>query len=631
MIGEVQALRLQVADLIKKKESQAALAVLRELWNRQSTTATASFVLSSFAQIKHDLALTPVRVAVLRSFTVEPAVVLCKAAAALAAIDVEFHLGEFNAYMQEGLDAESSLYRFNPDVVILAVQTRDIAPALWNEFADLPVEAAESVRRGVLGSVETLLQAIRSRSQAHVVIHSMEKAPEPAHGLLDSQIPAGQNRFIEKINAELTQMASRYAGVYLLDYDGLIAKHGRYRWHDPQKWISMRMPISADCLIHLATEWLKMMHPLCGRVCKALVCDLDNTLWGGVIGEDGLDGLKLDNEYPGAAYRDFQRAILDLYRRGIILAICSKNNPNEAMEVLTSHPHMLLRPEHFAAIKINWTDKAKNLQDIARELNIGIDSLALVDDSPTERAFVRAMLPQVTVIDLPEDPFQYAATLRAAPVFERLVLSEEDRDRGAMYAQERQRDNLQQATASLEDFYQSLKMKMEIAAVNGRSLARVAQLTQKTNQFNLTTKRYSEQQIAEFIASPAMRVLSVRVTDRFGDSGIVGVVITRQLGADCEIDTFLMSCRVIGRTVETAMLATVAAEAKSAGASRLIGWYRPTQKNAPCRDFFSKHHFAFTSEGGEGARWELDLDRKLPVAPSWIDRNIATGGSTCQM
>src|SRR5262249_12812341 len=312
----------------------------------------------------------------------------------LAGIDIKFHVGDFNAYAQEALDPGSSLYRFDPDAIVLAIQTRDIAPALWNEFADMTVESAESVRKGVLDNLEALLKAIRSRSHAHVVIHSMEKVSQPAKGLSDSQAVGGQNRVIEQLNAELTEIVGKYAGAYLLDYDALTAKHGRNRWQDPQKWLSMRMPISADCLIHLANEWLRIIHPLCGRVCKALVCDLDNTLWGGVIGEDGMDGIKLDDEFPGAAYRDLQRVILDLYRRGIILAVCSKNNYNDAMEVLEKHPQMLLRPEHFAAIKINWTDKAKNLEDIAQELNIGIDSLALLDDSPTEREFVRAMLPQ---------------------------------------------------------------------------------------------------------------------------------------------------------------------------------------------------------------------------------------------
>jgi len=630
MTGETHLLRLQATELINKGESRAALDRLRQLWAQQANPAVASFVLSNFARIKRDLAPTPVRVAVLRSFTAEPAVALCQAGAAIAGIDIQFYLAPFNAYMQEALDPGSGLYAFNPDLIIVAVQTRDIAPALWNEFADRSPENAASVGRGVVEHLEQLLKNLRSRSQAHVVIHSLEQVPQPAQGLLDSQTLTGQNRVIEKINAELTEVVGKHAGVYLLDYDALIAKHGRYRWHDPQKWVSMRMPISADCLIHLANEWLRIIHPLCGRVCKALVCDLDNTLWGGVIGEDGMDGIKLDDEFPGAAYRDLQRVILDLYRRGTILAVCSKNNYNDAMEVLEKHPQMLLRPEHFAAIKINWTDKAKNLEDIAQELNIGIDSLALLDDSPTEREFVRAMLPQVTVIDLPQDPFQYATTLRAVPVFERLKLSDEDRERGTLYAQERQRNQLQHSATSLEDFYRSLQMKMEISTVTGRSLARVAQLTQKTNQFNLTTKRYSEQQIVDFGANPSMRVLSIRVTDRFGDNGIVGVVITRHQDASYEIDTFLLSCRVLGRTVETAILATVAEQAQSDGAKRLVGWYRPTKKNVPCRDFFSQHRFTCTSGGDGESRWELDLKRDFPMAPPWIERSVAIGGSSCQ-
>ncbi len=620
--GDITSLRQKIRELIEDNKSTEAFALLGQLWRQQPNSAVASYVLSIFEKIKQELSPVSFRIFILRSFTIEPIVLLARAGAAIAGIDLDVRVGDFNAYAQEILDPNSNLYGFEPNAVILSVQTYDIAPELWHNFADLSPKDIDSIVERIIGDFANWINTFRERSQAHLIIHSLEKPAETAHGLVDTQIHKGQGATIERINRELLRVMSDHTGVYLLDYDSLIARHGRFAWFDKQKWLTMRMPITADCLIHLANEWLKFIHPFSGKICKALVCDLDNTLWGGIIGEDGIDGIKLDNEHLGAAYRNLQRVILDFYRRGIILAICSKNNRDDAMEVLARHPHMLLRPEHFASIQINWNDKAQNMRNIAKELNIGIDSLAFIDDNPVERELVCRQLPRVTVIDLPEDPFQYAQTLRNCPVFERLKLSEEDRERGKMYAQQRQRAELQQNLGSLEDFYYSLEMKMEIDLVSPATLSRVAQLTQRTNQFNLTTRRYTEQEISEIADGPGNHVYTVRVTDRFGDNGIVGVVITQEKDDAWEIDTFLMSCRVIGRTVETAMLATVAEHARTGGDRRLIGWFLPTKKNAPSQEFYAQHGFSCIQETAEGTCWELALSGERPESPPWIDRVI---------
>jgi FkbH-like protein len=417
----------------------------------------------------------------------------------------------------------------------------------------------------------------------------------------------------------------------VLDYDGLVARHGRLRWHDERKWLTMRMPIAADCLIHLADEYMRFIHPLTGRVCKALVVDLDNTLWGGVVGEDGLGGIQLGLEYPGATYRACQRAILDLYQRGVILGICSKNDPAEALAVLETHPDMLLRPRHFAARRINWADKAQNLCEIAAELNIGLDALSFLDDSPVEREWVRSRVPDVYVIDLPADPALFAQTLRECPVFERLALSEEDRRRGEHYAARHRRAELQQAAKSVDEFYHSLDMTVEISGPTLLTLSRIAQLTQKTNQFNLTTRRYTEQELREMVRDPGIRILSLKLRDRFGDSGIVGVAISRINGPVWEIDAFLLSCRAIGRGVETALLASVAQQARQTGAQRLMGWYRPTAKNASVRDFYPTHRFTGVTEQDGSSLWTFDLAQDGPAAPPWIAcRSLDPDSVLCQ-
>jgi FkbH-like protein len=622
---EAGSAREEIDRLVMGGESRRAQSLLRELWKRDPGPKTAGFVVSRFERLRPTLAVRPCRIAILRSFTVEPVVPVLRAAAMVNGIDPVVWVGSFNAYAQEILDEKSSLYSFAPDIAILAVQTRDAAPKLWHAFTELfPAEVRE-VAGSVTESFERLVQAFRSRSKAHLVLHSFEQPSFNSHGVLDSQAEISQGETIWQINRELRRLSQKHPGLYFLDYDGLVARSGRQNWHDERKWLTSRMPITAEHLIDLANEWMRFIHPLTGKICKALVTDLDNTLWGGVIGEDGMGGIQVGAEYPGAAYLALQRVILDLYQRGIILAVCSKNNPAEAMEAIEHHPGMLLRPHHFAALRINWKDKASNLREIAQELNIGIDTLAFMDDSLIEREWICVNLSEVTIIDLPDDPMLYAETLRRSAVFERLSLTGEDRERGRYYAEERLRTELRDGVYSLQDFYRSLMMEVEISSPTVETVARIAQLTQKTNQFNVTTRRYSEQEIAGLARSREWGVCAIRLRDKFGDSGLVGVAISHYRNATCEIDTFLMSCRVIGRTVETAFLASIAEHAIARGAKRLIGRFIPTRANAMARELYPSHGFTCASEGDDGLCWEFDLTRGAILWPEWIKRRFIEG------
>jgi FkbH-like protein len=618
-------LRKEVDDLIASGSAELAAVRLAELWRGESGAGAAAFVVSRYEKLREQLPLARYRLAILRSFTVEPAVPLLRAAAFASGIDLTVQLGDFNAYPQEILDEQTSLYRFAPDGVILAARTADLAPDLWNQYPDLSQAAvAEAVQR-VSHSFVQWVGAFRKRSSAALIVHSLEQPARPSTGLLDAQSGFSQSGAIQQINLELRKIVAAHRGVYLLDYDALVARHGRLRWHDERKWLTARMPIAADQLIHLSREWLRFAVPLAGKTAKVLVVDLDNTLWGGVIGEDGIAGIQIGAEYPGAAYQALQRALLDLARRGILLAICSKNNLDDALEALQNHSDMLVRPAHFAAMRINWHDKALNLREIASELNVGVDALAFLDDNPVEREQVRTALPQVNVIDLPPDPLDYASTVRNAPAFQRLALSDEDQQRTELYAAQRERSQAQQSFQSKEDFFRYLELEAEIAQAEPATLARVAQLTQKTNQFNLTTRRRTEQQIAEVAARADAQVLTIRLRDRFGDHGLVGIAITHDESETCEIDTFLLSCRVIGRTVETAFLSHVASGAASRGCQLLGGWFLPTNKNAPARDFYAQHGFQLQKQNAEGSFWTLDLRQQTIAMPEWIRLKINEG------
>src|SRR5579863_7031821 len=470
-------LRSEIDGLISAGTADLAGLRLSELWRNEPGAATAAFMVNRYEKLRGTIALIASRVAILRSFTVEPAIPLLRAEAFLHGLDLTVQLGDFNAYVQEILDPDSSLYRFKPEVILIAVRTADLAPELWLGYADLAPEAVSSVAERVTNSFSQWIRILRERTSVAVIIHSLELPARPATGLLDAQQSIGQSAAIQQINQAMKQIAMEHRGVYVLDYDGLVGRHGRLRWHDERKWLTARMPIAADQLIHLSREWLRFVVPLAGKAAKVLVVDLDNTLWGGVIGEDGMAGIKLGSEYPGAAYQALQRALLDLARRGILLAICSKNNPEDAMEVLEKHPGMLLRPKNFSAVRINWNDKAENLREIASKLNVGIDSLAFLDDNPVERGQIHSALPEVTVVDLPEDPIAYASAIRDCPVFERLALSNEDAQRTSLYAAQRERSAAENNFQTKEDFFRYLEQEAEVAPVSAATIARVAQLT----------------------------------------------------------------------------------------------------------------------------------------------------------
>ena len=398
--------RGDVDRAIAAGDASGAARMLASAWELEPGSAMAGFVAARYGRIAGSLGLLQQRWAILRSFTVEPVVPVFKAGAYAAGIALETHLGEFNAYAQEILDPGSALYRFQPDAAILAVQTRDVAPGLWR---------GEPAADDVLSRFGDWIGSFRKYSKAALIVHSLDVPAVPGAGILDAQREDNAAEAIQRINRGLRALAGEYRGVYILDYHALVARHGRERWGDARKWLTVRLPVASANLPHLAAEWLRFLHPLAGKVAKCVAVDLDNTLWGGVIGEDGMNGIRLGAEYPGAAFQELQRALLDLSRRGILLAVCSKNNPADAMEALSGHPGMLLQPRDFAAMRINWNDKARNLREIAGELNIGLDTIAFLDDNPVERQQVREQAPEAIVIRLPEDPMDYARAVRDCP------------------------------------------------------------------------------------------------------------------------------------------------------------------------------------------------------------------------
>ena len=614
---ELESLKRETDACLEKGKGKEAMGLAQQAWATAPTTAMAGFLLAREERMANGLPFPRLRVFIVRSLTVEPLLPLLRAEALVHGFRLDIGLGGFNTYAQDILDVASPLYAFSPDVVFLAIQTRDLVPELWERFADQPPGKALAASEQAIQEYTRLVQAFRGQSGAGLVIHNLEQPLMPALGIADAQTTAGQSGCISSINSELSAMATRSTGVHVLDYDGLVARHGRLSWHDEAKWMAMRMPIAAPFHVAMAREWVRFLVAISGLTRKVLVTDLDNTLWGGVLGEDGIEGIQLGPDYPGGAYLNLQRAILDLQQSGTVLAICSKNNEADVMPVLEGHPHMLLRPSHFAAMRLNWQDKAVNLRELALKLNLGLDSMVFLDDNPVERECIRSQCPEVHVLELPPDPIRYAQVLRDYPCFSRVAMSAEDRARGDHYAAQRLRQEMQETTATLKDYLKGLAQEIAFFTLDSGNLARIAQLTQKTNQFNLTTRRYSEQNIQD-LRRQGWSVHAVRVKDRFGDNGLVGVLIWRVQDQICVLDTFLLSCRVIGRGIETAMLAWLVRESLQKQAKAIEGWFLPTQKNAPAAAVYSQHGFSNMKETQDGSLWKFDLCGPTIEWPDWI-------------
>ena len=592
---------------IESDEPTLGWGRLERLWRDHPGPATAAQVIQRAARLGPRPGQRSCRVALLRSCTVEPLVPVLRAAGVVNRIDLSVEVGAYDNIAQDILDPRSQLYDGDqPDVVIAFAPTRDLSPPLWDG------SGGDGAVDQVLADMDRVMTAFRTYSDATLLVHGLDQPAHPVLGIVGQ----GQLERIAVVNRGLADAAGAHRGVFVVDYDAIVASVGRARWYDERKWATMRMPFRSEHLGLMANEWMRWIMPAIGRTAKALICDLDNTLWGGVVGEDGTDGIDVGETSKGAGFVRLQRSVRNLLPRGILLGICSKNNPADVDDVFTNRKEMVLQPEDFVARRIGWDDKVNGLSGIAAELNIGLDSLAFLDDSPVECDQVRRLLPEVTVIELDRPPDSDYQPLEAHPLFERLTLTDDDRRRNDMYRQQAERRLVETQATSLEEYLATLGVQVEIRPVAAADIPRAAQLTQKTNQFNVSTRRYSEQQIEEIVNDPSWRAFVASSTDRFGDHGTIGLALVRVGPHEWVIDTLLMSCRVIGRGVESAMLVALIDAARRAGAASITGEFVPTPKNAPARLLFSDHGFAEAGASGGANRWRRPT---MPLGtPDWV-------------
>ncbi len=540
---------------------------------------------------------TEIKVAVLANVTMEPVLPYFKFLCYQDGLRLRPYVAGYDTVMQEVLNDGSALYEFAPDIVIVCLAMENLSESLASGFATLTAAQVAGERERVLGFVRQTTEALRKRSRAVILLHNFPPPALPVIGLMDAQDADLQGGTYRRLNASLVDVAREMPDCHIVDLERVRALLGHRHFNDPRYWHLAKAPYTRAAWQEIAKEYAKFIRAIRGKTRKCLVLDCDNTLWGGIVGEDGLAGIRIGPTYPGSAYAEFQAAILQLHARGVMLALCSKNNETDVLEVLQSHPDMRLRREHFAAVKVNWADKVANLKAIAADLNVGLDSLVFCDDSEFEINLVRAMLPEVQTLKLPTDPALYRDALLDCGWFDTLALSDEDRARTALYRAEEQRKAVkeQYRHGSLGDYLRDLAMTVTIRRADAFAIPRIAQLTQRTNQFNLTTRRYTEGEIRAFAGSSDAEVLFLQLKDRFGDLGIVGAAILKYAGGDGVIDSLLLSCRAIGRGAEHALLAACVRAVDRRGCRRLVGEYVPTAKNAQVADFYARSGFTALS------------------------------------
>jgi FkbH-like protein len=547
-----------------------------------------------------------VRVALAGSYTVSQLGALLRVAALRRGVHVSLHEAGFDTYSQEILDGDSQLYAFDPDYVIIAPHEGAIRfPSQTQE--------AEQLLDGETARWQGLWEAIRTHSQARVIQHNLVVRPDTAWGHVSVRVPGSRDEMLRALNTRLAKAAGE--GVLLVDCDRVAATFGKARWFDDRYWYLSKQAVALDALPELARHTAALLAAAEGLSSKCLVLDLDNTLWGGVIAEDGLAGIRLGDGPQGEAYVAFQEYVLALRARGILLAVVSKNNDADAREPFERHPDMRLDLSDFAVFLANWTDKATNLKRVASELNLGLDSLVFVDDNPAEREAVRQLSAGVEVVALPTDPSGYIRAVSDALLFESVAVTSEDLARADQYRARAAAAALEEQASSLEEFYASLGMEAFLAPFDELNLSRIMQLVGKTNQFNLTTRRHGPADVQAFMEDDSVVTFYLRLRDHFGDHGLVGLLIARQEGDVLDIDTWLMSCRVIGRTVENKMLARLCEVADGRGCNRLRGTFIPTSKNGVVRDLFERLGFTAEAEAEDGeTTWIYDIaEQGIPV------------------
>ena len=549
----------------------------------------------------------PIRIAILGGYTNVPLNDLIGHFLAVGqpvSRQADFLLGDYDNYIAEIVEESSRLYEFRPEVIFLLPSHRRCQ---YTGHLTDGRERQEAAGRNLASQILELCHRANERTGAEVILANFPLTARFDPGPYRTRTLASEWNFRKLVNLELGLNAPSY--VHICDAEFLSARRGTVEAWDARAWFESKQAYGRGLMLDVAREAAHLIGTLRESPKKVIVLDLDNTLWGGVIGDDGLEGIEIGDTSPrGEAFKAFQQYLATMGQRGVLLAVCSKNDHEKAVEPFEKHPEMVLRMKDFVCFKANWEPKSENIRQIAKELNLGLDSLVFVDDNPAEIEIVRQFVPEVNTLLLGPDPSEYTGQLQDARWFEPKSLTAEDRERVEQYRQEAQRQELLSAVTDMEGYLGSLSMEAVIREFRPVDAPRISQLINKSNQFNLTTRRRTEAQVDAVLRDPAYFHFTVRLADRFGDYGLISVVIGKLNGDEAEIDTWLMSCRVLKRQVEEEVLNEMVRLARLGGAKRMRGVYLPTAKNRMVRDHYSQLGFTSVAESPERAEYVLDIE-----------------------
>jgi FkbH-like protein len=616
-------------DAVVRQDAAAVVDFGRRLLASSGKPADVMFCASTFAAISaslnSQLGARSLKTYVVRSVTVEPLIPFLATEAVLSNFVLDLQVGGYGSYVDELLNSASALAAFHPDLVLIILDQEEIAGRLPELCADgIGAEVDQEIDECVARMAQ-LLQSYRSSSSARILLQGLVVPDCTSLGDVgDANLANSLPNSIQRLNQRMAALCGTISDCVFFDVDRLAARHGRVNWCDARMYLASRLPVSAQFFREYSRGLVRSFSTLFRASRKVLCTDLDNTLWGGILGEDGPEGIATGSAFPGNCYLEYQEYLKQLSARGILLAIVSKNNEADVREAFSLRSaDLALGLDSFVAHKISWNEKATSIRELAKELSLGLDSFVFVDDNPVECAAIRQQLPDVAVVEAPVlEPWRLVEVLSQQPFFDAAVVTDDDVNRVKEYKAQAQRAELANSVNSRDEFLASLGIVCTFQSALLAPLARAVQLLAKTNQFNLTTRRRSAAEVEEFSSAVGGQAVVVRVRDRFGDAGVVGLALARNQGDACVIDSLLLSCRVIGRGIETALLAYLGDQALRTGATRLVGEFIASKKNTPCAEFYSEHGFTKIISSQETISdsifYELDLTASKLTTPKWI-------------
>lgn len=624
---ERQELRRSVKDAVSRRDAGAAIKHARSLIASSNKAADVMFCSSAFAGIADAIKKLPgvkaLRTYVVRSVTVEPIIPFLTAEAVLSNYKIDVQVGGYGSYADELLNPQSTLAEFKPDLVLVLLDLEEIAGRLPDLCADGIGARVEEEIEACAGQIAQLLRIFRSGSTAQILFQGLAVPDQTSLGDVgNANLAHSLPNAVLRLNQRLADICRSVSDCVFFDVDHLAARCGRARFRDPRMFLASRLPVSAEFFNAYSRGLVRAFSVMFRAPRKVLCTDLDNTLWGGVLGEEGAAGIATGSAFPGNCYLEYQRYLKQLSSRGILLAIISKNNEPDVREAFeTRSADLALTLDDFVGCKIGWNEKSESIRELATELSLGLDSFVFVDDNPAECEAIRQQISEVAVVNVPaQEPWRLVEILSGHSFFDTFLVTDDDVNRLTEYKAQTKRAEMAGSVGSRDEFLASLEIVCTFQSALEAPLSRAVQLLAKTNQFNLTTRRHSAAEIEEFAANG--QAVAVRARDRFGDAGVVGLALARNKGDSCIIDSLLLSCRVIGRGIEAALLAFVAERALQMGARKLVGEFIATEKNGPCANFYIDHGFAKRSAvetaDSESVIYELDLAASAPTYPKWI-------------